>query len=99
MLQSFPALALCANFLYAYRQAGVLYMVDRDFGLINIQEPADELTLQYLRAATLVYWRDLPLNARDQLLRQSSAITGLKKTTGVQESVMAILRRHGQLEA
>jgi hypothetical protein len=74
-------------------------MVDRDFGLINIQEPADELTLQYLGAATLVCWRDLPLNARDQLLRQSSTITGLKKTTGVQESVMAILRRHGQLEA
>ena len=74
-------------------------MADLDYGLINIQKPADELTLQYLGAATIACWRDLPLNSRDQLLRQSSAITGLKKTTGIQESVMAILRRHGQLEA
>ncbi len=70
-------------------------MPDLDIGMINIQEPADELALQYLGAKVLVCWKDLPPETQHLLLTQ--AVTGIKATTGLNEQIKTLLRRHGQL--
>jgi hypothetical protein len=71
-------------------------MVDLDIGLINIQEPADELTLQYLGAKAVVCWKDLSSETQQMLLSQP--ITGLKATVNLNEQIKTLLRRHGQLD-
>jgi hypothetical protein len=73
-------------------------MVDLDIGILNLREPADELALQYLGAATLVNWRQLPEEVRATLLEDAgSKIAGLKPMAGLQERVKSLLRANQQI--
>jgi hypothetical protein len=73
-------------------------MADLDIGIVNLREPADELALQYLGAATLVNWKQLPEAVRATLLADAgSKISGLKPMTGLQEQITSLLRANHQI--
>jgi hypothetical protein len=58
-----------------------------DVALVNLNGRADELTLQYLGAAVLLTWKELPADVRESLLREAGKITGLSPTAHLQENV------------
>ena len=72
-------------------------MADAVTSIINIQQPTDELTLQYIGAATVLRWKDLPANTQDALLKQMGLIGGLRRTVQIEEQVEVMLRRHKQI--
>lgn len=74
-------------------------MADLDIGLVNIDTDADRLTLQYLGAAALVNWNELPQPVRILLFESVSKIGGLNPTTGLEQGLTILLKRHGKTHA
>jgi hypothetical protein len=72
-------------------------MADIDFVLVNIEEDADRLALQYLGAAALVNWDALPISARMMLFEGAQKIGGLEPATGLAQSLTVLLKRHGKI--
>ena len=71
---------------------------DPNFLVLKQLEPADEIALQYLGASVMANWRALPAGIRDDLLRDTGIVVGLPASTGLQEQIKGLLRRHDKLE-
>jgi len=58
--------------------------------------PSDELILQHLGAAVLLCWAQLPLAARDRILRQADDVIGLTPIPQVRNEIVKLLLRHAK---
>jgi hypothetical protein len=59
--------------------------------------PSDELVLQHLGAAVMLSWSQLPLSARDQILRQADDVIGLTPVPRVRNEIVRLMLRHAKL--
>jgi hypothetical protein len=57
----------------------------------------DSVPLQYLGAAVVLLWPSLPDEARQAVLKQTSAIAGLPPTNALAEQIKLLLKRNGVL--
>ena len=59
--------------------------------------PSDEMILRHLGAAVMLCWADLPLSARDQILRQADDVIGLAPVPQVRNEIVRLMLRHAKL--
>lgn len=59
--------------------------------------PSDEMVLQHLGAAVMLCWAQLPLSARDQILRQSDDVIGLPPVPQIRNEIVRLMLRHARL--
>ena len=59
--------------------------------------PSDEMILQHLGAAVMLCWAQLPLSARDQILRQADDVIGLAPVPQVRNEIVRLMLRHAKL--
>jgi hypothetical protein len=59
--------------------------------------PSDEMILQHLGAAVMLCWAQLPLSARDQILRQADDVIGLAPVPKVRNEIVRLMLRHAKL--
>jgi hypothetical protein len=57
----------------------------------------DEVILQHLGAAVMLCWSQLPLSARDQILRQADDVIGLTPVPRVRNEIVRLMLRHAKL--
>lgn len=57
----------------------------------------DEAILQHLGAAVMLCWSQLPLSARDQILRQADDVVGLAPVPRVRNEIVRLMLRHAKL--
>lgn len=60
--------------------------------------PSDELILQHLGAAVMLCWAQLPLAARDQILRQADDVIGFAPIPQVRNEIVRLLLRHAKAQ-
>lgn len=60
--------------------------------------PSDELILQHLGAAVMLCWAQLPLGARDQILRQSDDVIGFAPIPRIRNEIAGLLLRHAKAQ-
>ena len=53
----------------------------------------DELTLQYLGAALVLQWHNLPEKVQQELLQQAESVGGLPPVTSLHDQIKALIRR------
>lgn len=53
--------------------------------------------LQHLGAAVMLCWAQLPLSARDQILRQADDVIGLTPVPKVRNEIVRLMLRHAKL--
>ena len=58
-----------------------------------ILHEGDKTALQYLGAAVVLQWSNLPEDVRKSLLQQADAVGGLPLATDLHEQIQALLRR------
>jgi hypothetical protein len=56
-------------------------------------EPGDEIALQYLGAAVILQWDNLPEEARNAIWQQAESVGGLQPVTSLHEQIKALVRR------
>jgi hypothetical protein len=56
-------------------------------------EPGDEVVLQYLGAAVVLQWNDLPEEARNSIWQQAESVGGLRPVTSLHEQIEGLVRR------
>jgi hypothetical protein len=56
-------------------------------------EEGDKIALQYLGAAVVLQWANLPEEARQSLLQQADSIGGLPAVTSLHRQIKALVRR------
>jgi len=64
---------------------------------IHLQE-GDQIILQYLGAAVVLQWTNLPETARQAVLQQASSVGGLPPVTSLHEQIKALIRRGRDVE-
>lgn len=64
---------------------------------IHLQE-GDQIILQYLGAAVVLQWANLPETARQAVLQQASSVGGLPPVTSLHEQIKALIRRGRDVE-
>jgi hypothetical protein len=64
---------------------------------IHLQE-GDQITLQYLGAAVVLQWTNLPETARQAVLQQANSVGGLPPVTSLHEQIKALIRRSRDVE-
>ncbi len=65
---------------------------------IHLQE-GDQITLQYLGAAVVLQWANLPEIARQAVLQQANSVGGLPPVTSLHEQINALIRRSRDVES
>ena len=60
--------------------------------------PADQLVLQHLGAAVMLCWAELPLAARDRILRQSDDVIGLAPVPQIRNEIVGLMLRHAKAQ-
>ncbi len=60
--------------------------------------PSDELIFQHLGAAVMLCWAQLPLGARDQILRQADDVIGLPPIPQIHNEIVQLLLRHAKAQ-
>jgi len=65
---------------------------------IHLQE-GDQITLQYLGAAVVLQWANLPEIARQAVLQQANSVGGLPPVTSLHEQIKALIRRSRDVES
>ncbi|QWG16874.1 hypothetical protein KMZ68_18040 [Bradyrhizobium sediminis] len=60
--------------------------------------PSDELIFQHLGAAIVLCWAQLPLGARDQILRQADDVIGLAPIPEIRSEIVKLLLRHAKAQ-
>jgi hypothetical protein len=83
------ALAICI--LYAKRKQERC-MPDMTAQTIHLKK-GDEIALQYLGAAVVLQWRNLPEKVQQELLQQAESVGGLPPVTSLHEQIKALIRR------
>ena len=53
----------------------------------------DKIALQYLGAAVVLQWPNLPESAQQALLQQANSVGGLRPVTSLHEQIKALIRR------
>ena len=53
----------------------------------------DETALQYLGAAVVLQWHNLPEKVQQELLQQAESVGGLPLVTSLHEQIKALIRR------
>lgn len=66
-------------------------------GKTIILAQGDAVPLQYLGAAVVLLWSSLPEDARQAILKQTSAIGGLPPTTSLAEQIKLLLKHNNAL--
>ena len=66
-------------------------------GCASRVRPSDEMILQHLGAAVMLCWAQLPLSARDQILRQADDVIGLTPVPQVRNEIVRLMLRHAKL--
>ena len=64
---------------------------------IHLQEGC-QIILQYLGAAVVLQWANLPETARQAVLQQASSVGGLPPVTSLHEQIKALIRRGRDVE-
>jgi hypothetical protein len=59
---------------------------------INLND-GDTVALQYLGAAVVLQWNNLPKPVQDTLLQQASSVGGLPMVASLHEQIKLLLRR------
>ena len=59
---------------------------------IHLKE-GDEITLQYLGAALVLQWHNLPEKVQQELLQQAESVGGLPPVTLLHDQIKALIRR------
>ncbi len=59
--------------------------------------PSDEMILQHLGAAVMLCWAQLPLGARDRILRQADDVVGLAPVPKVRNEIVLLMLRHAKM--
>ena len=59
---------------------------------IHLQE-GDQIALQYLGAAIVLQWENLPEATRQAVLQQANSVGGLPPVTSLHEQIKALIRR------
>ena len=67
-------------------------MPDLKAQTITLRE-GDKTALQYLGAAVVLQWSNMPEDVRKSLLQQSEAVGGLPIVPDLHEQIQALLRR------
>ena len=57
---------------------------------------SDELIFQHLGAAVMLCWAQLPLRAKNQILRQADDVIGLAPILQVRNEIEKLLLRHAK---
>lgn len=60
--------------------------------------PSDELIFQHLGAAVMLCWAQLPLTARDQILRQADDVIGLAPIPETRNEIVKLFLRHAKAQ-
>ena len=55
--------------------------------------PGDDIALQYLGAAVVLQWENLPESARDAIWQQAESVGGLPPVTSLHEQLKSLIRR------
>ena len=55
--------------------------------------PEDYVALQYLGAAVVLQWQNLPEQAQQSLLQQAESVGGLPPVTSLHEQIKTLIRR------
>jgi hypothetical protein len=58
--------------------------------------PSDEAILQHLGASVMLCWAQLPLGARDRILRQADDVIGFAPIPQVRNEIVKLLLRHAK---
>jgi len=67
-------------------------MTDMKAQTITLQE-GDKAALQYLGAAVVLQWSNIPEDVRKSLLQQADSVGGLPIVPDLHEQIQALLRR------
>ena len=67
-------------------------MPDMKAQTISLHE-GDKIALQYLGAAVVLQWSNLPEDVRKSLLQQADAVGGLPMISDLHEQIQALIRR------
>jgi len=59
--------------------------------------PSDEMVLRHLGAAVMLCWAQLPLGARDQILRQADDVIGLAPIPHVRNEIVRLMLRRAKV--
>ncbi len=62
------------------------------------ERPSDKLILQHLGAAVVLCWAQLPLGARDRILRQADDVIGLPPIPQIRNEIVQLLLRHAKAQ-
>jgi len=60
--------------------------------------PSDELILQNLGAAVMLCWTQLPLAARERILRQADDVIGPTPVPQIRNEIVKLMLRHAKLQ-
>ena len=58
-----------------------------------MQQGGDDIALQYLGAAVILQWQNLPEQTQQSLIQQAVSIGGLPPITSLYEQIKALIRR------
>ena len=64
-----------------------------------ILHEGDKIALQYLGAAVVLQWSNLPEDVRKALLRQADAVGGLPLVSDLHEQIQALIHRVRKIDA
>ena len=59
--------------------------------------PSDELIFQHLGAAVMLCWAQLPLAARDRILRQADDVVGFAPVPRIRNEIVGLMLRHAKV--
>jgi hypothetical protein len=68
--------------LYAYVEAHAIHL-----------KAGDEITLQYLGAALVLQWHNLPEKAQKELIQQAMSVGGLPPVVSLHDQIKALIGR------
>ena len=60
--------------------------------------PSDELVLQHLGAAVVLCWAQLPLGARERILRQADDVIGFEPIPQVRNEIVGLMLRRAKVQ-
>lgn len=60
--------------------------------------PSDELVLQHLGAAVMLCWAELPLGARDRILRQADDVLGFAPIPRIRNEIVGLMLRRAKVQ-
>jgi hypothetical protein len=59
--------------------------------------PSDEIILQHLGTTVMLCWTQLPLGARDRILRQADDVIGLAPIPRIRNEIVRLMLRHTKM--